>query len=619
MGNTILKLLVSLGLDSKDFVKGLSDAEGKADRSSKNITAGLSTIGKGILVAGGAAIGAATTAVTAFSIAAIGQASDLNETLTKTAVVFGDMSDEVINFGENAATTMGMSKNEALGAAATYGNLFRAMEIGEDASADMSMGLVTLAGDLSSFNNMDPTMVLDKLRAGLTGETEPLKTLGVNLNAAMLEAKALEMGLWDGEGAIDAASKAQASYALIMEQTSLAQGDFINTSGGVANQQKILGSQFKDLKATVGTALLPMMETLFSTINGLFSDPAFQAGLQRFIDGLGRFASKVIEAIPQVIDWFRKMAAWFSENQGVVIGILAAIGVAVAAFVYTTVIPAIVSMIIAMAPVLLVMAAVAAVAYLVYEAWTNNWGGIQEKTAAVVAWIKNTISTFLANIKAWWAEHGAAITSTVTNMWNGIVNIFNTLKQRVMDILAIFKLAFEGKWYEFGAKLREMWDEDWQRILKILSDVWEGIKNAVKIGIDAVVKWFKDTDWGQLGKDILKGIAEGVKNGVKWLVDAVVAAAKAAIDAAKGFLGIQSPSKVFAGIGMNISAGLASGIMSGRGMVEDAIGNVSVGGIIAGGAGGGGNTNNNYNVNVYSNSSPDEFSRSIEFAKGYAL
>jgi phage-related protein len=188
-----------------------------------------------------------------------------------------------------------------------------------------------------------------------------------------------------------------------------------------------------------------------------------------------------------------------------------------------------------------------------------------------------------------------------------------------MDILAIFKLAFEGKWYEFGAKLREMWDEDWQRILKILSDVWEGIKNAVKIGIDAVVKWFKDTDWGQLGKDILKGIAEGVKNGVKWLVDAVVAAAKAAIDAAKGFLGIQSPSKVFAGIGMNISAGLASGIMSGRGMVEDAIGNVSVGGIIAGGAGGGGSTNNNYNVNVYSNSSPDEFSRSIEFAKGYAL
>ena len=615
MGNTILKLLVSLGLDSKDFEKGLSEAEGKADRSSKNIVAGLATVGKGVIVAGAAA-GAAGAAFIASTIA---PASDLSETVTKVGVVFEDLSGEMLKFGDTSASALGMSKEEALAAAATYGNLFRAMEINTDASFDMSQGLVTLAADLASFNNMDPTMVLDKLRAGLSGETEPLKTLGVNLNAALIEARALEMGLWDGEGAITAAAKAQASYALIMEQTTLAQGDFARTSDGLANQQRIIAANFKNMKATIGTALLPMMETLSATLNSLFSDPAFQAGLQRFIDGLGRFASKVIEAIPQVIDWFKRLGAWLSENQGVIIGILAALGVAVAAFVYTTVIPAIVSMIVALGPVLLVMAAVAAVAYLVYEAWTNNWGGIQEKTAAVVEWIKTTISTFLANIKAWWAEHGAAIKSTVQAMWDGIVNIFNTLKQRVMDILAIFKLAFEGKWYEFGAKLREMWDADWQRILKILSDVWEGIKNAVKIGIDAVVKWFKDTDWGQLGKDILTGIAEGVKNSVKWLVDAVVAAAKAAIDAAEGFLGIQSPSKVFAGIGMNISAGLAGGILSGKSMVEDAVSNVAVGGVIAGGSVGAGNTNNNYNVNVYSNSSPDEFSRSIDFAKGYAL
>ena len=615
MGNTILKLLVSLGLDSSEYTKGLDEAEGKANKSSKNIVAGLSTVGKGVVVAGAAA-GAAGAA---FLASTIEPASDLAETVSKVGVVFGDWSEDVIHFGDNAATALGMSKNEALGAAATYGNLFSAMNIGKEASFDMSTGLVTLASDLASFNNMDPTEVLDKLRAGLTGETEPLKTLGVNLNAAMLEAKALEMGLWDGEGAIDAAAKAQASYALIMEQTTLAQGDFARTSDGLANQQRIISANFNNMKATIGTALLPVMTTLSATLNNLFSDPAFQAGLQKFIDGLGRFASKAVEAIPQVIDWFKRMGAWLSENQGVIVGVLVALGVAVAAFVYTTVLPAVASVIIAMAPVLLVMAAVAAIAYLVYEAWTNNWGGIQEKTATVVEWIKTTISTFLANIKAWWDEHGDAIITTVTNMWDKVVEIFNLVKQRVMDILEVFKLAFEGKWYEFGAKLREIWDEDWQRILKILSDVWEGIKNAVKIGIDAIIKWFKDTDWGQLGKDILNGIAEGVKNGVKALVDAVVAAAKAAIDAAKGFLGIESPSKVFAGIGLNISAGLASGILSGKPMVEDAVNNVAVGGVIAGGTVGAGTTNNNYNVNVYSNSSPDEFSRSIDFAKGYAL
>ncbi len=615
MGNTILKLLVSLGLDSKDFSKGLDEAEGKADRSSKNIVNGLSTIGKGVVIAGAAA-GAAATAFIASTIA---PASDLAETVSKVGVVFEDYADSVIKFGDNAAESMGMSKNEALAAAATYGNLFRAMDISTDASFDMSTGLVTLASDLASFNNMDPTVVLDKLRAGLSGETEPLKTLGVNLNAAMLEAKALEMGLWDGEGAINAAAKAQASYALIMEQTTLAQGDFARTSDGLANQQRIIAANFKNMKATIGTALLPMIETLSSTLNSVFSNPAFQAGLQKFIDGLGRFASKVIEAVPQVIDWFRKMSAWFSENQGVIVGILAALGVAVAAFVYTTVIPAIVSMLIAMAPVLLVMAAVAAVAYLVYEAWTNNWGGIQEKTAAVTAWIKNTIATFLANIKAWWAEHGERITAIATALWESVKSVFTFAVDIIKGIFSAFRSALEGDWYAFGQKLREVWDKVWDAIKTAVETAWPLIKTAVKNIIDSVISFFKDTDWVSIGKNIILGIADGIGAFANILYDAVLKVAAAVLAAIKGFFGITSPSKVFAGVGMNISAGLAKGIMSGRELVEDAVSNVSVGGIIAGGAGGGGNTNNNYNVNVYSNSAPDEFSRSIEFAKGYAL
>ena len=612
MGNTILKLLVSLGLDSKDFVKGLSDAEGKADRSSKNITAGLSTIGKGILVAGGAAIGAATTAVTAFSIAAIGQASDLNETLTKTAVVFGDMSDEVINFGENAATTMGMSKNEALGAAATYGNLFRAMEIGEDASADMSMGLVTLAGDLSSFNNMDPTMVLDKLRAGLTGETEPLKTLGVNLNAAMLEAKALEMGLWDGEGAIDAASKAQASYALIMEQTSLAQGDFINTSGGVANQQKILGSQFKDLKATVGTALLPMMETLFSTINGLFSDPAFKVGLQNVIDGVGRFATKVIEYIPKVVDWLKRLGTWFSENQGVIVGVLAGLSVAVAAFVYTTVIPAILNLVTVLGIPLLVMAAVAAVAYLVYEAWTNNWGGIQDKLKAVWAAIQPVFQT----IKTWLQVNIPKALEILTGFWNNVLlpaiqavwswiqtnlfPLFDALAELLEVTVGLALTALAGFWQNvLQPAIQDMYEWFNDKVMPVLKDVagwlkdkltpaFEGISKAIETvvgwikGLTDKLKNIKLPDW------LTPGSPTPFEIGLWGIQDALKAVANTSLPdfhAQLDFTDVSLPNAV------------VSGSMGVNGEPQQV----------------------NYYTTVYSNSAPDEFSRSIEFAKGYAL
>jgi len=52
-----------------------------------------------------------------------------------------------------------------------------------------------------------------------------------------------------------------------MEQTSDAQGDFLRTSDGLANQQRILEAQWKDLKATLGEGLLPPVTKAVSVTN----------------------------------------------------------------------------------------------------------------------------------------------------------------------------------------------------------------------------------------------------------------------------------------------------------------------------------------------------------------
>ena len=65
MGNTILKLLVSLGLDSSEYTKGLDDAEGKAEKSSKNIAASLSKIGASMMKTGTVMTAAFTVPVVA--------------------------------------------------------------------------------------------------------------------------------------------------------------------------------------------------------------------------------------------------------------------------------------------------------------------------------------------------------------------------------------------------------------------------------------------------------------------------------------------------------------------------------------------------------------------------
>jgi hypothetical protein len=300
-------------------------------------------IGTGIKRSVAIAAGAVGALGTLFAVS-IQDASDLSETISKVGVVFGSSAAQIYAFGKTSASALGLSENAALSAAATFGNLFVSMGLGKKQSADMSQRLVTLAGDLASFNNIDPTEAAEKLRAGITGESEPLKTLGININETVIKAKALELGLLKtgaagtknaksvnelrleqaqlsdaqrkaseatkkygassvqalkatvaaekaqaklkgtvgkSTGPLTAAQKAQAAYALILEQSKTAQGDFARTSGGLANQTRILKANWDNLKTTLATPTLPKIAKIFQRINDLL------ARQRPFIEKLG--------------------------------------------------------------------------------------------------------------------------------------------------------------------------------------------------------------------------------------------------------------------------------------------------------------------------------------------
>lgn len=202
------KLLVALGLDATDYQKGLEGAESTTATRLQGIGQSLGNIGQKATATGMKLTAGVTAPIVALGLKAMDSASDLEESLSKVNVVFGDTAGEVIAFSEGAAEGLGQSQQEALEAAGTYGNLFTAMGIGVDVSKDMSLGLVTLASDLASFNNAAPIDTLDALRAGLSGETEPLKRFGININAAAVATKALDLGLVETTVDMNAVEKA---------------------------------------------------------------------------------------------------------------------------------------------------------------------------------------------------------------------------------------------------------------------------------------------------------------------------------------------------------------------------------------------------------------------------
>ena len=217
--------------------------------------------------------------------------STLQESMSKTNAVFGANAQAVQNWSKTTSTAFGVSQQQALEAAGTYGNLFRAFGLGSKQAQDMSTRLVELAADMASFNNVPIDDALVALRSGLSGETEPLKRFGVALNEVRLKEEALRLGLiTTTSGTLPIAIKTQAAYSLILKDTALQQGDVARTSGGFANQMKFLQAEVSNVKAQIGTALLPVV---LQFVDVLRKDVI--PLVQRFADFMTSLSPKVIE------------------------------------------------------------------------------------------------------------------------------------------------------------------------------------------------------------------------------------------------------------------------------------------------------------------------------------
>lgn len=230
-------------------------------------------------------------------------ASDLAESQSKVNVVFGEFAPAVSSYSK-AADAIGLSDRAALEATGTFGNLFTALGLSREAASKLSPDVVSLGADLASFNNLGVDEALEKLRSGLVGEAEPLRSLGVALTEGAVAAKAVELGLAKSTSEVSESAKVQARFALIMEQTKNAQGDFARTSDGLANKQRILAARFDDIKAALGARLLPVI----TSVTSLLAD-----NLPNALDVVTKAISPVVKQIGMFVNSLR---TGFTEDEG---------------------------------------------------------------------------------------------------------------------------------------------------------------------------------------------------------------------------------------------------------------------------------------------------------------
>lgn len=213
-----------------------------------------------------------TAPITLAGGAAIKFASDFQESLNKVDVAFKNSSGEVRDFAKTTLESFGIAEGTALDMAALFGDMSTSMGLSTDEAAKLSTSLVGLAGDLSSFKNMNIEEVTTALNGVFTGETESLKRLGIVMTEVNLKQFAMEQGITKNIKLFTQAEKVQLRYNYVMSKTANAQGDFARTSDGAANQMRIFQETLKELGAEFGQILLPMFTKIITKVNGLLKE-----------------------------------------------------------------------------------------------------------------------------------------------------------------------------------------------------------------------------------------------------------------------------------------------------------------------------------------------------------
>lgn len=622
-----LELLLSLTDDvskAANDVKGNLEDLGKSGTSAKTVINDLGKIGKTVLAAGLAVGTAAVVALGGALYSCVNEAvafekitAQTEAVITSTGGAAGFTAEEIVAMADALEGATGIGDDAILqgqNLLLTFTNIGKdVFPLATQAMLDMSVAMGTDASSqavqLGKALN-DPTNGISALtRVGVTF-TEEQKNLIKSLQ---------ESG--DMAGA----------QAIILQELQREFGGSAEAAGNTfAGQMAKLQNTFGDVKKEIGEQFLPILLQLATALSEWLAKPEIQAAIASLVAGIGQFAlkvgeivslllqgdiagaltaafgseiaAKIIEITTAISGFVQQIVTFVTEHSEAFKGALIAIGAVLAAATIASAIMGIGSAIATLAsPVGLIVAGVA----LLGAAWAGNWGGIQEKTKAVIDFVKPYIEAALAAIKQWWAEHGEAIMTAVSTAWEWIKTaigtvieviktvistalaaiqkfwsehgdtimvlvstawenikvVFETVIGVIQSIFAIFVAAFKGDWETVGAEVVNIVTTLWEGIKTIFGNSIEAIKTVLLDIWESIKTFFTETDWASLGQGIIDGLKTAISNGAAAVWEALKGVVSGALNAAKEFLGIHSPSKVAANmIGKPFVEGIGAGI-----------------------------------------------------------
>lgn len=354
----------------------------------------------------------------------IDYASDLAEVQNVVDVTFGSATEAINSWSKECLAAYGMNEVSAKRYAGTIGAMLKSSGLAGDAIVDMSKDMVGLAGDMASFYNLDLETAFEKIRSGISGETEPLKQLGINMSVANLEAYALSQGIKTSYNEMSQAEQVMLRYNYLMSTTADAQGDFARTQDSYANQTRLLSESWFEFTGVMAEQLLPVLTTIVSWLNNIVAFLTENADMVSAVL-VGLATTVGILAVAWVV---HAAAQWLAvaANQALIVSLLSN-------------------------PILWIALIIGVLVAAMYR-WIQSIGGVKNaweicKLALIVGWNAVKLAFFTGvywvidlvdKLKLCWQKAGVAIANFMGDMKVSVLTILQNMINGAIDIINKF-------------------------------------------------------------------------------------------------------------------------------------------------------------------------------------
>jgi len=601
MSQEVARLEVKVGADLGQFNRKMQDLGGRLQGMGQKVSGAGMTMTKGltapIVAAGGAALGLANKYA--------GMGDEIAKTSTKLGISTDALQELDYWASQNGISSGAMERavgrlNQRIGRAADgnekYAEAFEAVDV----------SLHDTQGNLRDTEDV----MEDTIESLMEIEDPAMRSARASEIFGTKMARDLMPALEDGSMTIEEAKEK------------------IHEMGGVMDEEAVEAAEkyedkMDDLKRTFSGVWMELANQLIPVITEKLI-PALQDRVIPVIrDLVGRIGG--------LIEWFQNLSPTVQKVIGIIVGLAVAIGPVL--LVVGKVI-SVVGGIIAMAgkliavvkavgagiavltgPIGLVIGALAALAAGLYYLWNNNeqfreaviaiWADIQKTVAHVVEVIQKVVAAALDYILAFWEKWGDQILGVLEPAFDQVRNIFETVLSLITEYVQLFLAVIRGDWEAALEHMANIGETIWNFIANTIENVVTGISRMLQLYFDMMLELASNTfenmrtaitdrmeavreaivgalqaavDWilglpeqaVEWGRNIIQGLIDGITAMASRVTDAVTGVVGSAIDTAKDWLNIGSPSKLFEGFGKAVSEGMAVGIGKGENLVSRA-------------------------------------------------